>query len=93
MGFDSDDAREMIKEQREGGDVMEWGTPAEQEAYERREIQPLPATEDIFDFACCLTRMHAAQCLGSCPICPECGEPRPEDERVLAGLKCRFCAY
>lgn len=24
-------------------------------------------------------------------VCPECGEPRPEDERVTAGLKCRYC--
>jgi hypothetical protein len=23
--------------------------------------------------------------------CPECGESRPGDERVAAGLSCRFC--
>ena len=26
-------------------------------------------------------------------ICPECGEIREGDERVLAGLKCGHCAY
>jgi len=26
-------------------------------------------------------------------ICPECGEDRPDDERVRAGMKCGFCAY
>lgn len=25
------------------------------------------------------------------PVCPECGHPRPEDERVKAGLRCEFC--
>jgi hypothetical protein len=24
-------------------------------------------------------------------VCPECGEPRPNDERVAAGLPCRYC--
>ncbi len=24
-------------------------------------------------------------------VCPECGEPRPNDERVAAGLPCRHC--
>jgi len=28
-----------------------------------------------------------------CLICPECGEPRPYDERVKAGMKCYYCAY
>lgn len=27
------------------------------------------------------------------PICSECGEVRLDDERVLAGMKCGFCAY
>ena len=26
-------------------------------------------------------------------VCGECQEPRPEDARVSAGLKCRVCAY
>lgn len=26
-------------------------------------------------------------------ICPECNEFRPDDDRVIAGMKCRFCAY
>lgn len=26
-------------------------------------------------------------------ICPECGECRPDDERVKAGMKCSYCAY
>ncbi len=26
-------------------------------------------------------------------ICPECGEVRPDDERVKAGMKCFSCAY
>jgi len=26
-------------------------------------------------------------------ICPECGEERPDDERVRAGIKCGRCAY
>ena len=26
-------------------------------------------------------------------ICGECGEPRPDDDRVKAGMKCGFCAY
>lgn len=26
-------------------------------------------------------------------ICPECRQTRPDDERVEAGMKCRFCAY
>lgn len=26
-------------------------------------------------------------------ICPECGEYRPDDERVKNGMKCRYCAY
>jgi len=26
-------------------------------------------------------------------ICPECGEPRPDDDRVRAGMKCGPCAY
>lgn len=26
------------------------------------------------------------------PICPECWEPKPEDARVAAGLKCGACA-
>jgi len=26
-------------------------------------------------------------------ICPECGQYRPDDERVKHGMKCRFCAY
>lgn len=26
-------------------------------------------------------------------ICPECGRLRPDDERVLAGMKCAVCAY
>lgn len=29
----------------------------------------------------------------SWPKCPECGKPRPGDERVGAGMKCYFCAY
>lgn len=27
------------------------------------------------------------------PRCHECGEEREGDDRVLAGMKCRFCAY
>jgi predicted Zn-ribbon and HTH transcriptional regulator len=27
------------------------------------------------------------------PQCPECGEPRPDDDRVRAGMKCSICAY
>lgn len=27
------------------------------------------------------------------PLCPECGEPRPDDDRVKAGMKCTQCAY
>ena len=27
------------------------------------------------------------------PLCPECGEERADDDRVRAGMKCRFCAY
>jgi len=26
-------------------------------------------------------------------ICPECLQHRPDDDRVKAGMKCRFCAY
>ena len=26
-------------------------------------------------------------------ICPECGEYRPDDERVKNGMKCGQCAY
>ena len=26
-------------------------------------------------------------------LCLECGQPRPDDERVLAGMKCGPCAY
>jgi len=26
-------------------------------------------------------------------ICPECGQQRPDDERVKAGMKCVECAY
>ena len=26
-------------------------------------------------------------------ICGECGEERPDDDRVKAGMKCGFCAY
>lgn len=26
-------------------------------------------------------------------ICPECGQPHPDDDRVKAGMRCRFCAY
>ena len=26
-------------------------------------------------------------------LCGECGQFRPDDERVLAGMKCSFCAY
>ena len=26
-------------------------------------------------------------------LCVECGHFRPDDERVLAGMKCSFCAY
>lgn len=25
--------------------------------------------------------------------CPECGQCRPDDERVEAGMKCWYCAY
>lgn len=25
------------------------------------------------------------------PACPECGQPRPDDERVATGLRCEFC--
>ncbi len=25
--------------------------------------------------------------------CPECGGYRPEDERVMAGMRCRVCVY
>jgi hypothetical protein len=25
------------------------------------------------------------------PVCPECGQPRPDDERVAAGLRCGDC--
>ena len=25
--------------------------------------------------------------------CPECGEPRPDDDRVAQGMKCGLCAY
>ena len=27
------------------------------------------------------------------PVCPECGEERPDDERAKGGMKCSFCAY
>lgn len=27
----------------------------------------------------------------STPVCPECGQPKPDDERVLSGLRCEFC--
>lgn len=26
-------------------------------------------------------------------VCPECGEKRPDDLRVKAGMKCGGCAY
>ena len=26
-------------------------------------------------------------------ICPECGEERPDDDRVKQGMKCNHCAY
>ena len=26
-------------------------------------------------------------------VCPECLEPRPDDERVAGGMKCARCAY
>ena len=36
-------------------------------------------------------------CLECCvkydEICPECQEPKPDDERVAAGMKCGECAY
>lgn len=25
------------------------------------------------------------------PVCPECGQARPDDERVAAGLRCEAC--
>lgn len=28
-----------------------------------------------------------------CPVCPECHEKRPDDDRVAAGMKCGPCAY
>ena len=27
------------------------------------------------------------------PVCAECGQERPDDDRVLAGMKCGPCAY
>ena len=27
------------------------------------------------------------------PVCGGCGEERPDDDRVAAGMKCRFCTY
>ena len=27
------------------------------------------------------------------PVCPECGEFKPDDDRVKAGMKCGPCAY
>jgi hypothetical protein len=32
-------------------------------------------------------RAHSA----AVPVCPECGQPRPDDERVAAGLRCENC--
>jgi len=29
----------------------------------------------------------------TCPVCPECQQRRPGDERVEDGMKCSFCAY
>lgn len=26
-------------------------------------------------------------------ICSECGQERPDDERVQGGMKCAYCAY
>ncbi len=26
-------------------------------------------------------------------LCRECGQERPDDDRVAAGMRCRFCAY
>ena len=28
-----------------------------------------------------------------CVCCQECHEPRPDDERVQAGMRCGACAY
>lgn len=25
------------------------------------------------------------------PVCPECGRPRPDDERVAGGMPCELC--
>jgi len=35
----------------------------------------------------------ALECLPRNLICPECGQFRPDDERVKAGMKCSYCAY
>jgi len=35
----------------------------------------------------------ALVCLPRNLICLECGELRPDDERVKAGMKCSYCAY
>ena len=32
-------------------------------------------------------------CMNHNEVCPECGEPKPDDERVSAGMKCGDCAY
>ena len=31
--------------------------------------------------------------LCQCPRCAECGKVRENDDRVAAGMKCRYCAY
>lgn len=32
-------------------------------------------------------------CEANNEVCLECGEPKPEDDRVKAGMKCGPCAY
>jgi len=38
-------------------------------------------------------RMCGSDCGCEChgPTCPECGEVKPDDERVAAGMKCGEC--
>ncbi len=41
----------------------------------------------------CKALVQALDIIYGLDRCPECGEPRPDDDRVKCGMKCRFCAY
>ena len=53
---------------------------------------------DLQDMTVCVYELGSRcdlfiQILKEWCICPECGQERPGDERVLNGMKCTECAY